>query len=295
VTVSDPDPEDGPTEVRPEPAAEPTREQYYRRPLRLVGSARDLWRSRELLLTLTEREIRARYKQAVLGYAWAALNPLLLMVVFTIFFDRVARVDTGGVPYPLFSYVALVPWTFFSQSVSLGGPILVSERDLISKVAFPRETLPLSAIGVAAFHATMSLPALFVLFALEGTAPELTSVWVPLLLAVQTLWTAGVVLIVSATLVYWRDLRQALPALLQLGLFATPVAYGLNAIPDWFLRPYTVLNPLVGIIDGYRRTVLYGEPPRGDLLLLAALGAVVTAVGGYALFKRLEGGFADVA
>jgi ABC-2 type transport system permease protein/lipopolysaccharide transport system permease protein len=256
---------------------------------------RDLWRSRELLLTLTEREIRARYKQAVLGYAWAALNPLLLMVVFTVFFERVARVDTGGVPYPLFSYVALVPWTFFAQSLTFGGPILVNERDLIGKVAFPRETLPLSAIGVAGFHAAMSLPALVVLFVVEGTVPTRTSIWVPVLLVVQILWTAGVVTAVSATLVYWRDLRQALPALLQLGLFATPVAYGIDAIPEWLLRPYTVLNPLVGIIDGYRRTMLYGQPPRADLLLLSTLGAVLAAVGGYTLFKRLEGGFADVA
>ena len=274
---------------------EPPPELRYRRPLHLVGSLRNLWRSRELLVTLTEREIRARYKQAVLGYAWAALNPLLLMVVFTVFFEGIADVDTGGVPYPLFSYVALVPWTFFAQSIAFGGPILVNERDLISKVAFPRETLPLSAIGVAAFHAAMSLPALAVLFALEGTAPHWTSIWIPVLLAVQTLWTAGLVMAISAVLVYWRDLRQALPTLLQLGLFATPVAYGIEAIPDRLLRPYTVLNPLVGIIDGYRRTVLYGEAPQSDLLALSTLGAILVAGGGYALFKRLEGGFADVA
>ena len=273
----------------------PPPELLYKRPLRLAASLRDLWRSRGLVAVLTEREIRARYKQALLGAGWAALNPFLLMVVFTVFFDRVADVDTNGVPYPLFTYVALVPWTFFSQAVSYGGPLLVTERDLISKVAFPRETLPIAAVGVAGFHAAMSLPALVVLFVVEGTLPEPTSVWVPVLLAVQLVWTIGLVLIISAVLVYLRDIRQALPSLLQLMLFASPVAYGLDAVPDGWLRLYAFINPLVGIIDGYRRTVLYGEAPQADLMLLSTLGALVVGVGGYALFKRLEGGFADVA
>ena len=273
----------------------PPTELLYKRPLHLGSALRDLWRSRGLVVVLTEREIRARYKQAVLGAGWAALNPLLLMIVFTIFFDRIADVDTGGVPYPLFTYVALVPWTFFSQAVSYGGPLLVMERDLISKVAFPRETLPIAAVGVAGFHAAMALPALAVLFVIEGTWPEPTSVWVPLLLLIQVIWTVGVVLIVSAVLVYLRDVRQALPSMLQLLLFASPVAYGLDAVPSGWLRLYTFVNPLVGIIDGYRRTILLGEAPQGDLLLISTAGALVVGIGGYALFKRLEGGFVDVA
>ncbi len=274
---------------------EPPPELRYRRRLHLGRALRDLWHSRELLVTLTEREVRARYKDAYLGFVWAALNPLMLMLVFTIFFDRVAEIDTGGIPYPLFTYVALVPWTFFSQSVAFGGPLLIMERDLIGKVAFPREVLSLSAVGVAGVHAAMSLPALAVVFLVEGTVPKATSVWVPLLLAIQVAWTVGVVLGLSATLVYWRDLRQTLPALLQLGLFATPVAYGIDAVPPDFLNAYTVVNPLVGLIDGYRRTVLLGEAPQADLLALSTLGAVIALVGGYLLFKRLEGGFADVA
>jgi ABC-type polysaccharide/polyol phosphate export permease len=274
---------------------EPPRALRYRRRLHVGKALRDLWHSRELLVTLTEREIRARYKDAYLGFLWAAINPLLLMFVFTVFVERVADIDTGGVPYPLFAYVALVPWTFFSQSVAFGGPLLIVERDLIGKVAFPREILSLSAVGVAGVHAAMSLPALGILFLVEGTAPKATSVWVPLLLVIQVGWTVGVVLGLSSTLVYWRDLRQTLPALLQLGLFATPVAYGIEAVPPDFLNVYTVINPLVGLIDGYRRTILYGEAPQADLLALSALGAVIALVGGYLLFKRLEGGFADVA
>jgi ABC-2 type transport system permease protein/lipopolysaccharide transport system permease protein len=218
-----------------------------------------------------------------------------MMTVFTLFFDRVADIDTGGVPYSLFSYVGLVPWTFFSQSLTFGGPLLVVERDLIGKVAFPRETLSLSAVGVAGFHTAMSLPALGLVFLIEGYTPKATSWWVLPLFVVQLAWTAGIVLAVSATLVYWRDLRQALPTILQVGLFATPVAYGIDAVPPGLLNAYTVLNPMVGLIDGYRRAVLYGEAPQADLLALSTLGAVVVLVGGYALFKRLEGGFADVA
>ncbi len=277
------------------PLDEPPADLRYRRPLRLLGSVVVLWRTRELLATLTEREVRARYKSATLGVIWAVLNPLLLLVVFTVFFDRVVEVDTGGVPYPVFAYLGLIPWTFFSQSVAFGGPLLVVERDLIARVAFPRETLSLSALGVAGFHAAMSLPALGIVFLITGTGPCLTSYWVPVLFLIQLAWTAGVVLAVSSTLVYWQDLRQTLPSLLQIALFATPVAYGLDAVPPDLLEAYTVLNPLVGIIDGYRRAVLEGEAPQADLLALSALGAGLALVGGYALFKRLEGGFADVA
>jgi ABC-2 type transport system permease protein/lipopolysaccharide transport system permease protein len=280
---------------RPVVPDQPPADLWFKRRLHLVQSLGQAWRARELVLILTEREVRARYKQAVLGVAWAVLNPFLLMIVFTLFFDRVAEVDTGGVPYSLFSYVGLIAWTFFSQSVSTGGPLLVQERDLISKVAFPRESLPLSSIGVAAFHAAMSLPALAVLFVFEGQGPTATSYWVPLLLLVQVVFTAGVVTALSSTLVFLRDLRQALPSLLQVALFASPVAYGVDAIPESILKPYAVLNPLVGVIDGYRRTVLLGEAPDAELLLLGAAGAALWALLGYSLFKRLEGGFVDVA
>lgn len=279
----------------PDLPAEPPRDLRYRRPLALGAALRRLWRSRELLLTLTEREIRARYKSATLGVAWAVLNPLLLMVVFAVFVDGIVEVDTGGVPYAVYTYVALIPWTFTSQTISFGGPLLVNERKLISRVAFPREALSLSSVGVAGFHAAMSLPALAVIMLITTTAPTATSVWVPLLVVIQVAWTAGIVLALSAVLVYWQDLRQTIPSILQVALFATPIAYSADAIPEQWIVPYTVLNPLVGLIDGYRRTVLFGEAPQADLLAAATLGAVVALVGGYVLFKRLEGGFADVA
>ena len=256
---------------------------------------REFWVSRRMLVTLTERELRARYKQAGLGFGWAVLTPLALMFVFTVFFDRVARVDTGDIPYPLFAYVGLLPWTFFSQSLSLGGPSLHYSSDLLNKVYCPREMFPLAGVGVAGIQALFAVPALGVLFALNSWTLSDTVVWVPVLLAVQIAFTAGVTMALAVTIVYIRDVLHTLPVVLQLGLFATPVAYGVESVPDRFTHLWTVINPLVGIIDGYRRSVLAGEAPAGDLLVLSAAASAVWLVGGFLLLKKLEPGIADVA
>lgn len=274
---------------------EPPPELRFRRRIRLRSSLRELWRARELVSSLGEREIRARYKQASLGMGWAVLTPVLLMLVFTLFFRKVADVDTGGAPYALFSYLGLLPWTFFSSSLSLGGQSLVVNSTLLNKVYCPREVFPLSSIGVATVDTLISSLVLGVLFVAYGEAPQSTSVWVPVLLVVQLSFTTGVVLIISATLVYLRDLRQALPMLLQLGLFASPVAYGIEAIPDSARTWYAIANPLGEVINGYRRTVLEGVAPELDLLAPAAASSVALLLVGYYLFKRLETRFADVA
>lgn len=274
---------------------EPPPELRFRRRIRLRSSLRELWGARELVASLGEREIRARYKQASLGMGWAVLTPVLLLLVFTLFFRKVADVDTGGAPYALFSYLGLLPWTFFSSSLSLGGQSLVVNSTLLNKVYCPREVFPLSSIGVAAVDTLISSLVLGVLFVAYGMAPQPTAVWVPVLLAVQVCFTTGVVLIISATLVYLRDLRQALPMLLQLGLFASPVAYGIEEIPDPARIWYAIANPLGEVINGYRRTVLEGVAPELHLLLPAAGSAVAVLLVGYYLFKRLETRFADVA
>jgi ABC-type polysaccharide/polyol phosphate export permease len=224
-------------------AAAPPPELRFRRRVRLGASLRELWRARELVFSLAERDLRARYKQAVLGFSWAVVTPLLLMVAFSLVFPRVAKVDTGGVPYPLFSYLGL---------------------------------------GM-----------LFVLFSF---APQPESYWVPVLLAVQVVFTLGVTMALSGIMVYVRDIRHLLPIALQLGLFATPVAFSLDQLVPAGLQPvYVALNPLGGVIDGYRQTVLYGQQPDMQLLSIAAISATVMFLAAYALFKRLETGFADVA
>ena len=273
----------------------PPPELRFRRRIGSLGAVRAVWRSRELVRTLAERELRARYKQALLGLAWALITPLALMVVFSLFFNRVARVDTGGVPYPLFSYLGLLPWTFFSTSVSQGGQSLIQNIPLLNKVSFPREVFPMASVTVAGLDSAVALVALGGLFAVYTFVPKATAVWVPVLLVVQVAFTLGVSLVVSAVVVYLRDLRHALPVLLQIGLFATPVAYGIDFIPGSMRILYVTLNPLAAVIDGYRRTVLLGTGPDWALLAPAMISSFAILVLGYLVFKRMEAGFADVA
>ena len=273
----------------------PPAELRFRPQLRLVASLRGLWRSRELVRSLAEREIRARYKQAVLGFAWALITPLALMLVFTAFFQRVAKVQTSGAPYALFAYLGLLPWTFFSTSMSQGGQSLILNTPLLNKVYCPREVFPLASVVVAGTDMAVATVALVVLFPIMGYVPRATSAWVPVLLLIQVAFTAGVTLAMSAVIVYLRDLRHALPILLQLGLFATPVAYGIDAIPRGYRVLYSTLNPLAPVIDGYRRTVLLGRAPDWHLLGPGAAAAAIVLLGGYIAFRRMETGFADVA
>jgi ABC-type polysaccharide/polyol phosphate export permease len=267
----------------------------FRRRLRPVGVLVEVWRARELVRTLAERELRARYKQAVLGFAWALITPLALMAVFTLFFNRIARVDTGGAPYPLFAYLGLLPWTFFSTSVSQGGQSLIQNIPLLNKVYCPREVFPMASVAVAGLDSAVALAPLAVLFVVTGTPPHVASAWVPLLLLVQVAFTLGITLLTSGIIVYLRDLRHALPVLLQIGLFATPVAYGIDVVPAHLRTVYAAVNPLAAVIDGYRRTILLGQQPAWDLVIPGSITALVVLVLGYAVFKRMETGFADVA
>jgi ABC-type polysaccharide/polyol phosphate export permease len=276
-------------------ATKPPPDILFRPKLRFFGAVREVWGARELVCTLAERDFRVRYKQAVLGFAWAVLTPLAMMAVFTIFFQRVAKVDTGGAPYALFAYLGLLPWTFFSTAVAQGGQSLVTNAQLVNKVYCPREVFPLANLVVAGIDSSIAASMLAVLFVVTGYTPKPTSLWVPVLLLVQVAFTLGLTLVTSAVLVFFRDLRHALPIVLQLGLFATPVAYGMDVVPSSLQVLYCAANPLAPVIDGYRRTILLGLPPNWELLLPGAITAIGTLVVGYAVFKRLEPGFADYA
>jgi ABC-type polysaccharide/polyol phosphate export permease len=281
--------------VPPEPPDAPPPELRVRRPLKVRDSLGELWRSRELVRALAERQLRAQYKQAMLGFVWALLGPLLFMVVFTVFFQRVANVNTGGVPYPLFAYLGLVPWTFFSSSVSTGGLSLVHNASLLNKLYCPRAVFPLAMIACAGVDTLIAVGALVALFGVLTFAPHATATWLPVLLLVQVAFTVGVTLTVSAITVYFRDVRHALPMVLQLLLFATPVAYGFEIVPPSLRGVYAAINPLGPVIDGYRRTILYGRQPDWHLLGIGAVTAFVVLVLGYTVFRRLEAGFSDVA
>lgn len=275
--------------------AEPPPGSRFRRRLSARVALAELWRSRELVRTLVERDLRVRYKQTVLGFAWAVIGPVFFMIVFTVFFQRAAHFNTGGVPYALFSYTALVPWTFFSEAVTIGSTSLITNMSLLNKMYCPREVFPIANLLASAFDAVVSLVVLAVLFAVYQYPPAAASYWVPVLVAVEVAFTLGVTLFSSAVIVYLRDVRYVVPLLVSVGMFASPVAYGINVIPASLRPVYSVINPMGPILDGFRRTVLHGMAPEWGLLGLAAAASAAWLVGGYALFKRLETGIADIA
>ncbi|MDQ3146424.1 MAG: ABC transporter permease [Actinomycetota bacterium] len=276
-----------PPEAGPPPALR------FRRSLRPTTVGRELWRARSLVGALARREFLIRYKQAVLGVAWAVLSPLVLMALFTLVFQKIARVDTGDVPYPLFAFLGLLPWTFFSLAVVHGGQSLLINAPLVRKVYSPREVYPIASILVAGIDSLISLSGLAAVFVVTGYAPRATAVWVPLLFLIQLLFVVGVVLVLSSVIVFVRDVRHALPLALQLGIFATPVAYGVEAMPERFRWLYAAANPLVAVIDGYRRTILFGRPPAWGLVVPGSVTALLVFAGGYVIFKRLETVVAD--
>jgi ABC-type polysaccharide/polyol phosphate export permease len=278
-------------------AREPRREIWFHRRINVFSALKELWDFRELTLTLAERDLRVRYKQAVLGIAWAVIAPVVLMIAFTVLFNRFAKVNTGGAPYALFSYLGLLPWTFFSSSVSNGGLSVASNNELLNKLYCPREVFPIAAIADTAVDAMIATGVLAVLFPITGFAPKAQVYYLPLFLIVLAMFTLGVTLAVSAVVVYARDLRLVLPLAIQVGLFVTPVVYATNSISSSkvFLVAYSALNPLVPVIDGMRDTVLRGVAPNWTSLAVGAASSLTYLMGGFLLFKRLETGMADIA
>jgi ABC-2 type transport system permease protein/lipopolysaccharide transport system permease protein len=276
------------------PSAPPP-EIRFRRKVSVTASTRELWRSRALIRTLAERDLRARYKQTSLGFAWAIVPPIGMLVVFTVFVKRIGNVFTEGVPYELYAYVGLVAWGFFSGAIGGAGQSLVSNMSLMNKVYCPREVFPLAGIVTALVDAGMSALVIVGLFVIHGYWPKPTTIWVPVILLVQVAATTGATLLTAIAIVYLRDLRHALGIILQIGLFATPVAYSLSAIPIEWRSAYCFVNPIAGVIDSYRQTVLLGHAPTWSAFGPSAASSVLLLAVGWAVFKKLETGVADVA
>jgi lipopolysaccharide transport system permease protein len=259
-----------------------------------VSSAylRELAENAHLVLSFAKRDIRAKYKQTVFGVAWAIIQPLSLMVVFTFVFSLFARVPSEGVPYPIFSYSVLIFWIFFSSCVSQGTVAMTANATLVRKIYFPRETLLLAVMISALVDLAIAAVLLAAMFVYYQVAVSSAVLWVIPLLAVQMMFVLAIILITSAVQVYYRDIGHALPLLLQLWMYASPVAYPLSSVPDW-LKPIYLINPMAGIIDGYRSALLHGARPNLAYLgtTALALAAVVTAA--YLIFKRAERTFAD--
>jgi lipopolysaccharide transport system permease protein len=247
----------------------------------------------DLVSSFALRDIKARYKQTALGIAWSLLQPLSMMLVFTLVFSLLAKLPSDGVPYPVFAYSALIFWTFFANSISGGTNTMVSNATLIRKIFFPRETL-LIAVLLAGLLDLGVASILFVgLLFYYKISLTLAGLWVVPLLLLQITLTFGVISLTSAAHVNFRDMGHALPLVVQLWMFATPVAYPISVIPAW-LRPYYLLNPMAGIIDGYRSALIMGTAP--NLPAVGVSVAVTIIITGLALlvFKRASRTFADV-
>jgi lipopolysaccharide transport system permease protein len=252
----------------------------------------ELWAYRELLYFLTWRDVKVRYKQAALGISWAIIQPLLSMLTFTLFFGKLAKIPTDGVPYPLFSYTALLPWTFFANAVTNSGNSLVGNANLVTKVYFPRLLVPGSAITAGLFDFGVAFVVFVGLFAYYGTALTWQIALLPALIVLMALLALGVGLWASALNVKYRDVRYALPFLIQLWMFASPVIYPSSLVPaKW--RWLFLINPLTGIIEGFRSALLGRQIMWGALAYAAAATFAILVYAAYS-FRRMEKMFADV-
>ncbi len=258
-----------------------------------MTSVRALFEHRDLLWLWTLREVRVRYQQSLLGVGWAVLQPLSLTLVFTVVFSRIVQIDTGDIPYPIFAYAALVPWTFFATALSFGIPSLVANMNLVTKIYFPREILPFANIGAAAVDFAIAFLIFLGMMVVYRLPLSAEIVWLLPILAVQILLMAGVTLVGAAVTVFFRDVRFVVPLLLQIWMYATPVIYPIDTVPP-HLQGYYRLNPMVGIIDGYRRVLLEGKAPDPDAFLISSVIAAILFVASYFVFKRAEPSFGDL-
>jgi len=251
------------------------------------------WECRGLLWHMTVRHLRGQYKQSVLGYAWAFVNPLSQMIILSFVFSTILRVGTGfDVPYPLFLFVGLVPWLFFSAALSSGTDSVTGASSLVTKVYFPREVLPTAAVLTKLVDLFFGFVILGMLMVYYGRLPEATSYWFPPLFAIHLVFVLGLTYPLAALNLYFHDVRFLVGVVLTLWFYLTPVLYPITTVPEKYQIIFD-LNPNAVFIDSYRRVILQGQEPDFGKVLLGALVAVLAFLIGYYLFKRMESGFAD--
>lgn len=252
----------------------------------------DLWAYRELLYFLIWRDLKVRYKQTALGATWVVMQPLLTTVIFTIFLGGLARVPSDGIPYPLFVYAGLLPWTFFSGAVMNSGNSLVGSANLITKVYFPRVIIPVAAVGARLVDFVIAFSLAAVMMAYYGVTLTWGLTMLPVLVALITLLALGLSMWVSALNVRYRDVGVALPVLIQLWMFASPIIYPSSLVPESWRKVYA-LNPLVGLIEGFRAALLGRRFDWTALAVTTAITLALLVCAAYA-FRRMEKSFADV-
>lgn len=253
----------------------------------------ELWQFRELLIALTAREIKIRYKQTFLGIAWAILQPASLTFIFTLVFGFFLNISTGDVPYPIFVYSALVPWMFFSNSLSFGSLSVVNNGNLVTKIYFPREILPLSSIGAVLFDFVMASIVFIFLMYVYKISPTFNLLYVALILPSLFFLTCGIAFIFSAINVLYRDIKFVVPLVIQIWLFLTPIVYSTSQVPEKY-HIFLKINPLVPLLENFRLVTVYAKAPNiGEIVLFTVISIMIFFVG-YWFFKRYEKIFADV-
>jgi lipopolysaccharide transport system permease protein len=254
---------------------------------------RELWEYRELLFFFVWRDIKVRYRQTVMGVLWAIIQPFFTMVIFSLFFGRLAQIPSDGLPYPIFSYAALVPWTFFANALTQASNSLVLSANMLKKIYFPRLTLPIATVLAGIVDFVLAFMVLLGMMLFYGLVPTLNVLWLPLFLLLALVTSLGVSLWLSAMNVQFRDVRYVVPFLTQAWLFVTPIAYPSSLLSEPWRTLYAI-NPMVGVVEGFRWALLGTDTAPGLMTVVSSIVALSLLVSGAFYFRRLEHTFGDV-
>lgn len=254
---------------------------------------RELWEYRELLYFFAWRDIKVRYKQTILGALWAIIQPFFTMVIFSLFFGRLANVPSDGLPYPVFVFVALVPWTFFANALTQASNSLVTNANMVKKIYFPRLAMPIATVLAGVIDFALAFIVLLGIMFYYDLVPTSNILWLPLFALLALVTSIGVSLWLSAMNVQFRDVRYTIPFLTQAWMFVTPIAYPSSLLPEAW-RPLYGLNPMVGVVDGFRWALLGTDTVPGNMIVVSVLVAITLFISGAFYFRRMEQSFADV-
>ena len=254
---------------------------------------RELWEYRELLFFFVWRDIKVRYRQTVMGALWAIIQPFFTMVIFSLFFGRLAKIPSDGLPYPVFSYAALVPWTFFATALNQASNSLVVSANMVKKIYFPRLSLPIATVLASVVDFVLAFIVLLGMMLFYGLVPTINILWLPFFLLLALVTSLGVSLWLSAMNVQFRDVHYTIPFLTQAWLFVTPIAYPSSLLPEPWRTLYG-LNPMAGVVEGFRWALLGTDTAPGPMTLVSATVALFLLISGAFYFRRMEQGFADV-
>ncbi len=253
----------------------------------------ELWKYRELIYFFAWRNVKIRYKQTVMGASWAIIQPFFTMLVFSLFFGRLAKMPSDGIPYPIFSYAALVPWTFFAHGLAQGSNVLVTSPNLLKKVYFPRLAMPIATVFSGVIDFALAFVVLLLMMWYYGIVPTLNVFWLPFLLLLALITALGVAFWFSAMNVLFRDVRYTIPFLTQFWLFATPIAYPSSLLDEPWRTIYAI-NPMAGVVEGFRWALLGTETAPSFMIIVSSAAALALFISGAYYFRRMEKTFADV-